>query len=122
MYRGPTFYLMVILATQFSIPSFAQESRSWRRATPPNTLPDVPGATIDHTNLIVEKGGVLVNYISNNVTFASATRALIAIHGFNRDGWNAFIAAQESLAVASRIDIAILRSTVIMAVRPCPNW
>lgn len=121
MYRGPTFYLMVILAFRFPISTSAQEPQTWRRATPPNTLPDVPGATIDRTNLIVETGGVLVNYISSNVTFANATHALIAIHGFNRDGWNAFTAAQESLAVASHIDIAIPRSTVIMAVRPCPN-
>ena len=119
MYRGPTFYLIVILASQFPILTSARKSQT-RPTT--NTLPNVSGATIDHTNLIVENGGVLVNYISNNITFATATQALIVIHGFHRDGWNAFIAAQESLAVASHMDIAIPRSTVIMAVRPCPNW
>ena len=121
MYHGLTFYLTVILASQFPIPTSAQGSQTWRRATHPDSLPEVPGATIDHTNLIVEKGGVLVNYISNNVTFSTATRALIIIHGSKRDGWDDFIAAQESLAVASRINIAIPRSTVIMAVRPCLN-
>jgi hypothetical protein len=93
----------------------------WPRATPPQALPDIPGATIDRTKLIVEKECVLVNYISNNVTFSTATQVLIVIHGINRDGWHDFIAAQKSLAVASRIDVAIPRSTVIMAVRPRPN-
>jgi hypothetical protein len=126
MYHGIISYLMVILASQFPVPTLARQSQTAkgserRRVASSDILPEVPGATLDHTTLIVEKGGVLVNYISNNVTFSTATQALIVIHGIHRDAWNVFIAAQESLAVASGIDIAIPRSTVIMAVRPSPN-
>ena len=118
MYHRSTFCLMVILASLFPWSTSARRSQPWQRATSPNGLPGVAGATIDRTSLIVEKEGVLVNYISNNVTFSTATRALIVIHGVHRDGWDAFIAAQESLAVASRFDTTIPSSTVIMAVRP----
>ena len=126
MYHRTIFYLVVILASQFLVHTSAQESQTakrskWRIAAHSNTLPELPGATIDRNNLIVGKENVLVNYISNNVTFSTATQALIAIHGIDRDGWNAFMAAQKSLAVASRINITITRSTVIMAVRPSSN-
>jgi hypothetical protein len=79
-----------------------------RRAPP---LSEVPGATIDRSSLTVGDGGVLVHYISSDVDFATATQAIIVIHGRQRDADRYFASVQGAVEAASKSKV------VIMAVR-----
>ena len=78
-----------------------------RRAPP---LPELPTAYIDRSGLTVGDGGVLVHYISSNVDFATATQAIIVIHGRQRDAANYFAGMQAA------VDAAYKNKVVIMAV------
>lgn len=61
-------------------------------------LPNVTGATIDLTTLKVGMGGAtLAHYISSSYVASSIKRAVIIVHGDNRDGWNEFIYGTASL-------------------------
>jgi hypothetical protein len=75
------------------------------------SLPEVQGAKIDRSSLTVGDGGVLVHYISSDVDFATATQAIIMVHGVHRDAFNAFASAQGAVEARNG------SSVVIMAVR-----
>jgi hypothetical protein len=79
------------------------------RQAPP--LPELPTANIDRSSLTVKGCGVLVHYISNNVDFATATQAVIVIHGRQRDAANYFAGMQAAVDAANKSKL------VIMAVR-----
>ena len=85
------------------------ELRATSNAPP---LPELPTANIDRSSLTVKNGGVLVHYISSNVDFATATQAIIVIHGKERDAANCFAGMQAAIEAANKSRIAI------MAVRP----
>ena len=72
------------------------------------SLPEVPGATIDRSSLKVGNGGVLVHYISNDVNFAMATQAIIAIHGVDRDANNSFASVQGAAKAANKSNVVIM--------------
>lgn len=61
-------------------------------ANPPDgwtTLPSVSGAKIDNTTLVVGSGSAtLVHYIDESYDASKIKRAVIQIHGENRDAWN----------------------------------
>ena len=77
------------------------------QATP---LQEIPGASIDRSSLIVGNGGVLVHYISD-VDFATATQAIIIIHGVDRNASDAYIGVQGAAQAAGRSNV------ILMAVR-----
>ena len=80
-------------------------------------LPEVSGATIDRSSLIVgNSSGVLVHYISNNVDFSTASQAIVVVHGVNRDANNSFASVQAAVNAANKSDV------VIMAVRTLPHF
>ena len=74
-------------------------------------LPELPTANIDRSSLTVGDGAVLVHYISNNVDFATATQAIIVIHGRQRDAGNYFAGMQAAVEAANKSKV------IIMAVR-----
>jgi len=78
-----------------------------------HTLPlsEVPGANIDRSSLTVGEGGVLVHYISSDVDFATATQAIIVVHGRQRDADRYFLSAKGAVEAANKSKV------VIMAVR-----
>ena len=80
------------------------------RAAPP--LPELPAASIDRSTLTVGDGSVLVYYISNDVDFATATRAIITVHGVKRDAHKSFTSMRGAVEAANKNDV------VIMAVSP----
>ncbi|EST06428.1 hypothetical protein PSEUBRA_004327 [Kalmanozyma brasiliensis GHG001] len=56
------------------------------------TLPTIDGARIDNTTLVVGSGsGTLVHYIDAEYDAGKIKRAVIQIHGENRDAWNQWI-------------------------------
>ena len=77
-------------------------------------LLELPTANIDRSSLTVGDGAVLVHYISNNVDFATATQAIIVIHGRQRDAGNYFAGMQAAVEAANKSKV------VIMAVRSPP--
>ncbi|PWZ02523.1 hypothetical protein BCV70DRAFT_155851 [Testicularia cyperi] len=64
---------------------------------PPNgwsTLPNIPGARADNSTLVVGRGNAtLMHYIDESYDASKIKRAVIQIHGENRDGWNQWIYA-----------------------------
>jgi hypothetical protein len=72
-------------------------STTFAQNLPP--LPEVPGANISR-GLPIENTK-LVHYISSNVSFANATKALIVIHGALRDPWNSFVSGQIATGAAA---------------------
>ena len=73
-------------------------------------LHEIPGASIDRSSLIVGSGGVLVHYISD-VDFATATQAIVIIHGINRNASDAYMSVQGAAQAAGKSNV------VLMAVR-----
>src|SRR5258706_5779233 len=76
-----------------------------RRASP---LPELPTANIDRSSLTVKDGGVLVHYISSNVDFATATQAIIVIHGRQRDAANYFAGMEAAVDAAGKSKVVIM--------------
>ena len=86
------------------------DSDAIHHATP---LQEIPGASIDRSSLIVGNGGLLVHYISD-ADFATATQAIIIIHGADRNASDAYIAVRGAAQAAGKCNV------VLMAVRtPC---
>ena len=71
-------------------------------------LPEIPTANIDRSSLTIKDGGVLVHYISSNVDFATSTRAIIVIHGKERDAANSFAGMQAAIEAANKSKITIM--------------
>ncbi|KAJ1030194.1 hypothetical protein NDA16_001105 [Ustilago loliicola] len=67
---------------------------------PPNgwtSLPDIDGARIDNSTLVASSGsGTLLHYIDSDYDPSKIKRAVIQIHGENRDAWNQWIYADLS--------------------------
>lgn len=58
------------------------------------SLPSIDGARIDNSTLVVGRGSAtLVHYIDQNYDASKIKRAVIQIHGENRDSWNQWIYA-----------------------------
>jgi len=72
------------------------------------SLPEVPGAKIDRSNLIVGDSGVLVHYISSDVDYHTATRAIIVVHGLQRDANNSFVAIHKAVETANESNVVIM--------------
>jgi hypothetical protein len=75
------------------------KSKSTAKDATVQKLLAVPGATIERG--LPVGSGQLVHYLSNNVTFAKATRALIVVHGEPRDADKTFISGQAAVHAAA---------------------
>lgn len=59
-----------------------------------SVLPEVEGARIDNSTIVVGSGSAtLLHYIDSNYNASQIKRAVIQIHGENRDAWNQWIYA-----------------------------
>lgn len=62
-----------------------------------SSLPDIDGARIDNSSIVASPGsGTLLHYIDANYDPSRIIRAVIQIHGENRDAWNQWIYADLS--------------------------
>ncbi|PWN52785.1 hypothetical protein IE53DRAFT_294671, partial [Violaceomyces palustris] len=79
-------------------------------------LPQVSGARIDNTTIKVGRGGAtLTNYITESFDPTVVKRAVIQIHGENRDSWNQWLYADLALDRAIRGGEVKREEVVIMA-------
>ena len=88
-------------------------------AAPTTTLAkpllEIPGARIDRSSLTVGDCGVLVHYISDDVAFETATKAIVVIQGQLRNASDAY------LGVLGGVQAAGVENVVLLAVRTFLN-
>lgn len=79
-------------------------------------LPDVAGARIDTTSFITPANkGALTAYITEDYDASRIKRAVIQVHGANRDAWNQFLYANLSLGRAVAGGVVDSDEVVIVA-------
>ena len=78
-------------------------------------LHEIPGVRIDRSSLTVGDGGVLVHYISDDVAFETATKAIIIIQGVLRNASDAYLGVQGGVQAAG------VENVVLLAVRTLVN-
>jgi hypothetical protein len=109
------FFTTALLASSLLFAPALAKSKHDSKASSNNTLPEVAGASIVTGLPIANTSGELVYYISNNVTFSRATRALIVVHGDPRDAWNNFVSGQAGVQAAAAAGLVKAADVVIAA-------
>jgi hypothetical protein len=76
-------------------------------------LPEVPGVKIVRDLSV--GSAKFVHYLSSNISYTTATHALITVHGKGRDAYNTFTAAQAGVSAAVKEGLVKNGSVVIAA-------
>ena len=92
----------------------------------PNTtlaqpLLEIPGARIDRSSLTVGGCGVLVHYISDDVAFETATKAIVVIQGARRNASDAYLGVKGGVQAAGVENVVLLAVKTLLNSIKCLN-
>lgn len=105
--------LASVNSTDPSIDNRGSASNGWR-SMPDLTL--IAGATLDTSSLLVgDQGAVLSHYITSNYLVSQIKRAIIIVHGDDRESWNMQIYVTKALQRAMQGGDIRQEEVVIMA-------